>query len=136
MNNISLSFLAIIFSLFTYAQKEIKLEEVKDHVGDSITVKGKIYGIKYFENAKNQPTLINVGAAYPNQLLTIVIYGDVRKKLTYDLSEKKYSQGMAVVTGKVELYKDKPQIVVTDLSQFNILIDEEVPKSQIPPIRH
>ena len=136
MKYILLPFVAIIFSMFTYAQKEIKLEEVKDHVGDSITVKGKIFGIKYFENAKNQPTLINVGAAYPNQLLTIVIYGDVRKKLTYDISDKKYSQGMAIVTGKVELFKDKPQIVINDPSQLSFIIDEEVPKSQIPPIQH
>lgn len=127
-----------LFSLcftYSYAQTEVKLEELKDHIGDSVKVKGKISGTRYLEAAKNTPTFINVGGAYPNQLLTIVIWADVRKNLGYDPSDKKNVGGMAVVTGKVELYRDKPQIVITDPSQLQIFIDEEVPASQVPPIQ-
>ena len=128
------SLLLTILSTSLYAQTEIKLEEEKDHVGATIKVKAKIFGVAYLKNAKNTPTFINLGAAYPNQLLTVVIWGDVRKKLDYSPEEKKYAQGMAAVSGKVELYNGKPQIVIKDSSQFKIIYDEEVPASQVPPI--
>jgi DNA/RNA endonuclease YhcR with UshA esterase domain len=102
-----------------------------------VTVKGKIFNVRYLQSAKNTPTFINVGAAFPNQLLTIVIWGEVRKKLGYAPEEKPYANGVAVINGKVELYKGKPQIVISDPSQLRILYDEEVPASQVPPIeRH
>ena len=130
-------FLSIIaflfFSLSSIAQKEIKLEDVKDHVGDSVKVRGKVFAVKYLENAKNSPTLINMGAAYPDQLLTVVIWGDVRTQLGYK-PEEELPKGIAVVYGKIELYKGKPQIVIKTPDQLMLLRDEEVPADQIPPI--
>src|SRR5690349_16248610 len=105
-----LTLLFACFSVIAQAQKEIKLEDLGSHIDDSVTVKGIISGVRYLEAARNTPTFINVGGAYPSQKLTIVIWGDVRKKLTYKPEVKPYSSGMAIVTGKVELYKGKPQI--------------------------
>lgn len=116
------------------AQKTIRLDEVMHHVGDTVTVKGKIFSSKYLETAKGTPSFINVGGLFPNQLLTIVIFGEARNKLGFDPTDKKYNGGMAVVTGKIELYKGKPQIVVNDRSQLQILFDEEVDASKIPAI--
>jgi DNA/RNA endonuclease YhcR with UshA esterase domain len=107
------------FSL-SRAQQSVKLEEIASHVGDSVTVTGKVYGIKYFESAKAAPTLINIGAAYPNQLLTVVIYGEDRKRLELD-PEKTFADADLSVTGKVELFKGKPQVVVTDKRQLSVL---------------
>jgi hypothetical protein len=136
-NNMRLLILALLSLsfLFSMAQQELKPEELKDHIGDSVKVKGKIFGVRYFESAKNSPTLINVGGAYPNQVYTIVIFGEVRKKLGFAPEESKYTGGMAIVTGKVELYKDKPQIVITDPAQLQILFDEEVPAGKLPTIK-
>ncbi|MGZ3854109.1 MAG: hypothetical protein ACXVBX_15040 [Flavisolibacter sp.] len=110
--------------LSTYAQKEIKLEELKDHIGDSVKVQGIISGVKYLESAKNTPTFISVGAAYPNQLLTIVIWGDVRQNMTLLPSSKDVGNKI-VVAGKVELFKDKPQIVIKDPRQLEIVQDAQ-----------
>ena len=52
--------------------------EVSKHVGDSIAVVGKITGGKFLADAADSPTLLNMGAAFPNQLLTIVIPGVLR----------------------------------------------------------
>ena len=82
------------------------------------------------------PTFINIGGKYPDQLLTIVIWGNIREKLGYAPEDKKYTGGMAVITGKVELYKGKPQIVITDPKQLSILYDEEVSVPQTPPIKN
>lgn len=108
-------------SLVCFSQQKIKLEEIKDHVGDSVTVQGTITGIRFLESAKNTPTFINVGGQYPNQLLTIVIWGDVRNKLQYIPTYEKDKGSVARVSGKVEIYKDKPQIVIKDPKQLSIV---------------
>lgn len=129
-----LTMLLLAAGTITNAQTAIGLEDLASHIGDSVKVKGKIFGVKYLETARKAPTLINVGGAYPNQLLTVVIWGDVRNKLGFVPEDKKFLGGMALVTGRVELYKGKPQIVITDPKQFDILFDEEVPVSQLPPV--
>ena len=72
--------LTILLSLCAFCQKDIKLEEIKDHVGDSVKICGKIFTARYFANAQDAPTLLNMGDAYPNQKITIVIYGNTRKE--------------------------------------------------------
>ena len=42
---------------------------------------------------------------------------------------------MAIVTGKVELYKDKPQIVITDPAQLQILTDAGFSNDKLPPMK-
>jgi len=64
-----------------------------------------------------------------------VIFGDVRKKLGFNPEESKYAGGIAIVTGKVELYKDKPQIVITDPAQLQILKDAGFSNDQLPPMK-
>ena len=58
--------LFIFTSLCAAAQHEIKLEDAKNHAGDSVTIRATIYGGKYFESIKGSPTFLNVGAPYPN----------------------------------------------------------------------
>ena len=68
------------------------------------------------ENAKGQPTLINLGAAYPNQLLTVVIWEDLRKQFD-KTPEELFKDKEICITGKIELYRDKPQIVIRSKEQ-------------------
>lgn len=113
--------IALLFTAITtqlYAQKEIKPEEVKDHVGDSVIVQGKISGVRFFET--NSRTLINVGAQYPNQVFTIVILPDVRNQL-HVIPTSNDAGNIVWVTGRVELYKGKPQIVVKNIHQLDII---------------
>jgi hypothetical protein len=69
-------FIISILTLLTFssfAQKEIKIEDVKDHIGDSVKLTAKIYGGKFIESAQGTPTFLNVGDKYPNAPLTLVI---------------------------------------------------------------
>jgi len=49
------------------------------------------------------------------------------KKLDYSPEDKKFAGAITVVTGKVELFKGKPQIVVNTPDQLNLIYYEEVP---------
>jgi hypothetical protein len=60
-----------------------------------------------------------MGAAYPNQLLTVVIWADVRKD--FDKAPEEFFMGKEIcVSGKIELYHDKPQIVIKSKSQVSV----------------
>src|ERR1700752_3683470 len=107
----------LIITIFSFSQTEIKLEDAAKHVGDSVKVCGQVAGVRYLEQANNKPTLINMGAAYPNQLLTIVIWDDVRKQFE-KAPEDLFQDKMICVTGKVELFREKPQIVIRKTVQI------------------
>lgn len=94
----------------------IRLEDVASHVGDSVIVCGKIYSTRYLINIDNKPTLFNLGASYPKQVLTMVIYESDRKNFN-DNPETFYRDKDVCITGKIELYNSRPQIVVRNKDQ-------------------
>jgi hypothetical protein len=111
---------ATLFSLFIVAavaaQTNIKLEDVSKHIGDSVTVCGKVAGMRYFENSKNKPTFLNIGANHPNQLLTVVIWETAKALFTTkvdDLMDKEIC-----ITGRIILYKERPEIVIEKPEQI------------------
>lgn len=119
-------FAAFLFgAIITQAQTEIKLDEVAKHVGDSVHVCGKVFSARYFENAKNNPTLLNIGAAYPNQTLIVVIYGDVRSQFSI-APETCFKDQVICIHGKVELFKDKPQIVIYSSKQVSVAVKDKL----------
>jgi len=89
-----------------------QLKELSQLTGQYVTVKGKVFGLKDFGSM----TLVNLGAAYPNQLATIVLKGEAKEHFaTNEIDGKDLT-----VTGIVTEYKGKPQIVVTDSKQLSI----------------
>ena len=99
-------------------QTIIKLSEVSLHIGDSVTVCGNVAGMRYFENSKGQPTLLNIGAKYPDNQLTVYISGDVRSKFTGKLEELQDKQ--ICITGRIILYKEKPEIIIEKPGQITV----------------
>jgi hypothetical protein len=114
MKKFIVCFVLIAGTLSVYSQTQIKLEDAKNHIGDSVTVCGKVYSARFVSNATNEPTFLNLGAKYPDQLLTIVIWSDVRKQFKGN-PEDIFLNKEICVTGKVELFRDKPQIVIKKL---------------------
>ena len=55
---LSILLLACVSGL--HAQTTIELKDVASHIGDTVQVKGKMFGVKYLEASKNTPTFINV----------------------------------------------------------------------------
>lgn len=88
----------------------INLNDVKNSVGKVVSVKGKVFGIKDIGSM----ILADVGASYPNQLLTLAIKGDA-KAIAGQINGK-----VITVKGQVIDYKGKPEIIVTDPEQVTI----------------
>lgn len=110
MKKISITLFSLFVVAAVTAQTSIKLEDVSKHIGDSVTVCGKVADMRYFENSKNKPTLLNIGAKHPDELLTLVIWENARALFTgkvEDLMDKNIC-----ITGRIILYKEKPEIVI------------------------
>ncbi len=114
----SLMMLAL-FSNHLSAQN-ISAADASKHIGEKGTVCGKVFGGRYFETANRQPALLNVGAAYPDNPFTFVIFGEDRKNFSYS-PEVFLVNKEVCVSGQIIDYKSKPEIVVTDSAQIRIL---------------
>ncbi|MEO8763410.1 MAG: hypothetical protein ABI416_03945 [Ginsengibacter sp.] len=102
-------------TLTAFAQPEIKVNDAKNHVGETVRICTKIYGGKYLE--KDTLTLLNAGGNYPGAPLTIVIRAGAAKE--FSSNPLVYFKGKDIcVTGKIELFKEKPQIVIITKSQL------------------
>ncbi len=110
MKPVCLTFFTFFISCILYAQATIKLDDVKQHIGDSVTVCGIVKDMRYFENSRNKPTFLNIGARYPNQPLTVVIWENVRQLFTGKV-EDLYGKYICI-TGRIILYKEKPEIII------------------------
>ena len=98
------------------AQTTIKLEEAGQHIGDSVTVCGLVADMRYFENSKNQPTFLNIGESFPNQKLTVVIWGSVKAGFKEPVEILKGKQ--ICITGRIILFKERPEIVIENPEQI------------------
>lgn len=107
---ISLSFFLVGF--FATAQQKISIEKAGEHEGDSVIICSKVYGGKFFSNREPTITLLNVGAAYPNSLLTIVIKGENRAAFS-NKPEEFYINKEICVTGTIRIFKGKPEIEIS-----------------------
>jgi hypothetical protein len=83
---------------------KIDVKDAAAHVDENVVVTAQVYGVKAMEGL----TLVNLGAAYPNQPLTVVLRGEAIG-IAGDISGR-----VIQVTGKVEMYRGKPQIAVRD----------------------
>lgn len=107
----------VLLSITASAQKEITIEELDKHVGDSVTVCTKIYGGIFLDRNKDSLTLLNAGGVYPNAPLTLVVRINTRKNFR-EAPELFYKGKDVCISGKIVLYRDKPQIELYDEKQI------------------
>ena len=116
MKHINFLLFALLFTGIAYGQTSIKLEDVSQHTGDSVTVCGLVADMRYFENSKNQPTFLNIGESFPNQKLTVVIWGSVKAGFKEPVENLKGKQ--ICITGRIILFKERPEIVIENPEQI------------------
>jgi len=114
-----LSFVFVLSIAVAVGQSSIPAKDAAKHIGEKVTICDKVYGGRYFESGKDQPTLLNMGDAYPNNPFTFVVYGEDRKKFSWKPEEYLIDKEVCV-TGEVKEYRGKPQIVVSDTAQLVI----------------
>ena len=104
---------AIVNNKTTAKAVPIKLADVKTSTGKTVVVTGKVYGAKDIGSM----VLVNLGASYPNQILTVALKGSA--KVLADKIDGKVIQ----VEGTVIEYKGRSEVIITEPSQIQILVN-------------
>jgi hypothetical protein len=100
----------------TAQSSKITARQAKDHVGEAQTVCGKVVSTRYAPRSKGQPTFLNLDEPYPNEIFTILIWGEDRSK--FGTPETDYRDKNVCITGKISSYQGTPEIVATEPSQI------------------
>ena len=114
----TLTILVGLFALPTFAQKKYSTSEAKEHYGETATVCGEVVSARYADSTKGQPTFLNLDKPYPNQVFTIVIWGNNRNK--FGSPENDYKGKRICVSGKITAYAGLPEIVADEPKQIQI----------------
>jgi hypothetical protein len=91
-------------------------EEAAKHVGETVTICGLVASAKYAGQARGGPTFLDFGKPYPNAIFTALILGSDRPK--FGTPEKGVQGKQVCVTGQIQLYQGKPQIILNDPKQL------------------
>jgi DNA/RNA endonuclease YhcR with UshA esterase domain len=86
--------------------------DAKKHVGETLTVEGVVTGTHVSARGTE---FLNFGSRYPNQDFTVVIFA--RSAAGFGDIEKLYGKRVDV-TGTIELYRGKPEIVLRSPAQI------------------
>jgi hypothetical protein len=111
----------------TTAQIFIDPVEANKHIGELVYVCGKVFSAQNTESDKNAATLLHIGADYPNQPLTIVIPGKLRGSLRIK-PEDAVSSKRICISGRIESFEGKAQIVLSDNKDIALVEDDPYDK--------
>lgn len=126
MKFILLLFIGFI-SFGSIAQEcDVTVFEAYDVVGQEVVVCGVVMQVATPQGIRGNPTYINMGARFPNHPFTVVIWGSDADKFVRDTDSfirglKSFEGKRIAVSGLVEEYRGKPQIVVKDPEQIVVL---------------
>lgn len=96
----------------------ISWKNALDHVGEEVTIKGKVVNVFQSTSSSGSPTFINIGRDYPNEnRVTALIW---EENLSNFDDPNMYLDEVVYVTGIVSVYDGSAQIELTDQSQIEV----------------
>jgi len=108
---------AAVMAWTASAQAEpISPDDAAKHAGEDVTVCGVVAGAKYAAQVRGGLTFIDFGKPYPNASFTAMIFAENRAK--FGTPEKGLQGKQVCVSGKIQLFKGKAEIVLTDPKQL------------------
>ncbi len=103
-------------SAFSAGAASVSPGEAARHEGETATVCGVVAAAKFLADAPSQPTLLNLDKPYPDQVFTVVIFGDDRAK--FGTPETTLQGKRICVTGVIKLYREQAEIILKDPSKL------------------
>lgn len=91
-------------------------DDAARHVGETATVCGVVASATYAAHSRAQPTFLNLGRPYSNQIFTAVIFGSDRAK--FGEPQATLRGRRICVTSVIRLYRGKPEVILHDPSEL------------------
>ena len=96
----------------------IKAKDAFRRIGDRTTVCGVVAKASYLKGSSREPTFLNLADTYPKHPFTVVIWGESRDQ--FDYAPESLEGKSICVTGVIETYKGKPQIIANSPKQISV----------------
>jgi hypothetical protein len=106
--------LLLLIALSPAMAQSITAADAKNHIGEQATVCGKVASEHTGASSRGEPTFINLDSAYPNQLFTVLVWGDDRK----NVGELPRIGLRVCASGPIKDYRGVPEIVVRSSGQL------------------
>jgi hypothetical protein len=103
----------LIAAVIAWQTVVVSADSAAKHVGETATVEGSVANVKHAP--RFHAIFVDFSSAYPNQSFTAYI--DEKNAGKFPEVDKLLSH-KAKVTGKIVLYRGKPEIVVEEASQL------------------
>ena len=95
--------------------QSLTASQAKAHEGEIATVCGVVASERTATSSRGEPTFINLDSTYPNQVFTILVWGDDRKSV----GEMPHIGSHVCVKGLITDYHGVPEIVVRSSGQLS-----------------
>jgi hypothetical protein len=115
LRSLGVTSLIVVSTWLTALAQSIPAADAKNHIGEKATVCGKVAGEKTATGSKGQPTFINLDASYPNQIFTVLIWGEDRE----NIGELPPVGAHLCASGTIQEYRGIPEIVVRTSAQLS-----------------
>ena len=114
MKTVTVAALLLLTASLGQAQS-LTTAQAKAHGGENATVCGTVASERTATSSRGEPTFINLDSAYPNQVFTILVWGDDRK----NVGELPHAGSHVCAKGLITDNHGVPEIVVRNSGQFS-----------------
>jgi micrococcal nuclease len=113
--------LVVLFGILSIAiaQETITPQDAAKYIGQQKTVCGTVASAHYAAIITDRPTSLHLDKPYPNQVFTVLIWGSDRGKFEKP-PETLYSGKEICVTGMLQSYQGRPEIIVKEPRQITV----------------
>lgn len=103
---------------FIQAQQKLPEADIAQYLDKKVEYCNTVYGT-FVTKGNKKVALLNLGGDYPNHDLVVAIFeGDWKK---FDYKPEEFLKGREIcVSGKLLMYKGKPEIIVNNPNQIKI----------------
>lgn len=113
---IGLALCLFFVSALQAAPASLTATEAKKHVGEKATVCGLVADVHFASGSKGTPTFVNFDKPFPNQIFTVLIWGDDLPK--FNENPIRWQGRKLCATGTISEFRDSPEIVAKSQDQI------------------
>jgi hypothetical protein len=118
MNGVKVIAASAVFGLCALpaGAADLPAEDAAHHIGETTTVCGVVASAKFDAGLRSQPTFLDFGKPYPDQVFAAVVFGGDRTK--FGTPEASLRGKHVCVAGKIRQKRGLPEIIISDPKQL------------------
>lgn len=108
----------LLVGMTAIAASTLTPQQAAKAVGSHATVCGVVASAHYARTSRGEPTFLNLGQPYPNQIFTALVWGPDRSK--FKMPPESFGGDDICVSGLIKSYRGIPEIIVRSPEQIRV----------------